>query len=185
MNGGSTGAEGGGTFGGVGGTEGFPTASFSSSSRRPLSPFCGNGIVNTEYAEECDMGALNSDTLPDRCRTDCSNPRCGDHILDSGEQCDDGLLNGHAEVSACDAQCRRSTYQSPTENPNLAQTIDLPLLPGQIVNPLTGEVQSSLSTIATNNPPAGQTGPAALAAMAAGAAAGWAWLRRTKKLPTI
>ncbi len=179
MGGGVNGTNIGGTFGGIGGIEGIPTIETSSSSRSGLSPFCGNGIVNPEYGEECDSGAMNSDVLPDRCRTDCRNSRCGDRVLDSAEQCDDGLLNGNPVVSSCDLLCRRSTYGSP-DNPNLAQTIDLPLLPGQFINPLTGQVESSISTIATSRPPAGQTGPAALAAMAAGAAAGWAWIRRRR-----
>lgn len=179
MQGGEAGTVGGGqgTIGGIGGIEGIPNASFGSSSSRNLM-FCGNGIVNSEYGEQCDMGNLNNDVLPDRCRTDCLVPRCGDRVLDSGEQCDDGALNGHLDVTTCDAQCRRSTYDSPSDT--VATTIDLPLLPGQFVNPLTGQVESSLTTIATNNPPVGQTGPAALAAMAAGASAGWAWLRRKK-----
>lgn len=176
--GGQAGTVGGGTIGGIGGIEGIPTGSFGSSSSRNLA-FCGNGIVNTEYGEQCDMGNLNNDVLPDRCRTDCLVPRCGDRVLDSGEQCDDGALNGQLSVTTCDAQCRRSTYDAPPGT--LATTIDLPLLPGQFINPLTGQVESSLTTIATSNPPAGQTGPAALAAMAAGASAGWAWLRRRRK----
>ncbi len=39
--------------------------------------------------EECDDGALNSNTIANACRTNCVRSRCGDGIMDSGEQCDD------------------------------------------------------------------------------------------------
>lgn len=164
----------GGAVGSIGDVSGFPSI-------RP--PFCGNGIMNP--GEECDDGERNSDSLPDRCRTDCRFAFCGDRIVDSGEQCDDGALNNTA-ASTCGKTCRRvlgtgagtdETFPS-AGSPDLA--IDLPLLPGQYINPLTGQIESSITQIATSNPPAGQTGPAALAAMAAGAAAGWAWLRRKR-----
>lgn len=40
-------------------------------------------------SEACDDGR-NNGRLPDQCRPDCSRPACGDGILDSGEECDDG-----------------------------------------------------------------------------------------------
>jgi MYXO-CTERM domain-containing protein len=43
-------------------------------------------------------------------------------------------------------------------------------------NPLNGD----LTPIITSHAPAGQTGPAAIAVMAAGAAAGWSWIRRRR-----
>lgn len=53
--------------------------------------FCGNAIV--EPGEACDLGGLNSDVLPDFCRTNCTLPTCGDGVEDSGEYCDDGAAN--------------------------------------------------------------------------------------------
>ena len=54
---------------------------------------CGDGEM--VYTEECDDGAgLNSDSLPDVCRTNCMLPFCGDGIVDAGESCDDGNLFG-------------------------------------------------------------------------------------------
>jgi cysteine-rich repeat protein len=49
---------------------------------------CGNGVL--EEDEECDDGAGNSDTRSDRCRTDCSQPWCGDDVVDPGhgEECE-------------------------------------------------------------------------------------------------
>jgi len=50
---------------------------------------CGNGV--TEGNEECDNGlAMNSDTVPNSCRTDCRWYYCGDGVTDVGEECDDG-----------------------------------------------------------------------------------------------
>jgi cysteine-rich repeat protein len=49
---------------------------------------CGNGRVDRD--EECDDGLRNSNVLPDRCRTDCVAPACGDRVIDAGhgEQCE-------------------------------------------------------------------------------------------------
>ncbi len=118
---------------------------------------CGNG--RPDSGEECDRGGKNSDSLPDRCRTDCRNPRCGDAIVDRDEQCDDG--NG-VSGDGCDRLCRIEVR---------TVTIDLP------VTPLTAQ---TVGDIAKSRAPAGQTGPGAIAVMAAGAAAGWAWMRRRR-----
>ena len=44
--------------------------------------------------EQCDSGALNSDTTPDACRTNCVRAGCGDAVIDSSEECDDGNVAG-------------------------------------------------------------------------------------------
>lgn len=53
---------------------------------------CGNGVLDGN--EQCDNGTLNSDTVPDACRTDCTAARCGDDVADSGEGCDGPDLGG-------------------------------------------------------------------------------------------
>ena len=64
---------------------------------------CGDGIVDPG-AERCDEGENNSDIIGDRCRTNCTLPRCGDGAEDNGEECDDGnLQNG----DSCDSNCTR------------------------------------------------------------------------------
>jgi hypothetical protein len=60
-------------------------------------PVCGNGKI--EIGEECDDGALNSDTLPDACRTNCKISYCGDGIIDSFEDCEGSDLGGESCVS--------------------------------------------------------------------------------------
>jgi cysteine-rich repeat protein len=52
-------------------------------------PVCGDGVRNRACGEECDDGALNSDTSPNACRRDCQVAR-GDGVVDAGEECDDG-----------------------------------------------------------------------------------------------
>lgn len=53
---------------------------------------CGDGVIDPQ--EQCDSGALNSDTTPDACRTTCVRARCGDAVIDSSEECDDGNVAG-------------------------------------------------------------------------------------------
>ena len=64
---------------------------------------CGDGILNPAAGEGCDDGAANSDTVPDACRTVCVRPFCGDGTVDSGEACDDGVMNGEPEQ--CNFSC--------------------------------------------------------------------------------
>lgn len=65
--------------------------------------FCGDGIRQSGLGEQCDDGVANSDVLPDACRTDCSAPSCGDRVVDTDEDCDDG----NSEMTdACKNDCR-------------------------------------------------------------------------------
>ena len=68
-----------------------------------LLPFCGDAVL--DQGEDCDDGELNSDDLPNACRTDCSLPSCGDGVIDDGEDCDDGLLNSNAFPNVCRMGC--------------------------------------------------------------------------------
>lgn len=64
--------------------------------------FCGDGILRLDGGnEECDKGKKNSDKKDAECRTDCSLRRCGDTIVDTGEQCDTGPAGG----LGCTEQC--------------------------------------------------------------------------------
>jgi cysteine-rich repeat protein len=49
----------------------------------------------------------NSDALPDGCRMDCTVARCGDGVVDSGEQCDDG--NTLDDRNGCSATCQNNS----------------------------------------------------------------------------
>jgi len=63
---------------------------------------CGDGLL--QKSEACDAGNLNSNTIPDRCRQDCTLPECGDGVLDSFDECDDGNTRSG---DGCSASCRK------------------------------------------------------------------------------
>ncbi|MGE3542349.1 MAG: M36 family metallopeptidase [Kofleriaceae bacterium] len=63
-----------------------------------INSVCGDGIRSpTEF---CDDGANNAND-PDRCRTYCQRPRCGDFIVDSNEECDHGPTGDYECASNC------------------------------------------------------------------------------------
>jgi cysteine-rich repeat protein len=63
---------------------------------------CGDGVRAGSCGEHCDEGVANNDLLPDACRSDCSLARCGDGVVDSGEQCDDGNVES---CDGCSSDC--------------------------------------------------------------------------------
>lgn len=145
---------------------------------------CGNGSLDP--GEECDDGQDNSNLPNALCRLDCTRSGCGDGIFDTGEQCDDGnLLPG----DGCDRSCRREigaalpqgTQQAidfPGQGQNLSAGSQIGQLnPYDFQNPFGGQVQPPV----TPRPPSQtDSGPVAVAVMAAGAAAGAAWVRRRR-----
>lgn len=151
---------------------------------------CGDGTIDP--GEECDNGNENSNEPNASCREDCSLARCGDGIVDSVERCDDGNRIGG---DGCDRFCAledgtrvppqpiveggaafprnplQGTVPFGTQFPQQATTQPLPFpLPLAQLQPLT-----------QSKPPVGDTGPAAIAVIGAGAAAGFGWVRRKKR----
>ncbi len=124
---------------------------------------CGNGTVDP--GEQCDQNGQNSDVIASRCRSDCTNPRVGDGVKDPAEECDD---RNTTSGDGCDRYGRLEAG-----SPGGPVAIDLS--PNK--TPLPGSV------ITNNNRPGSlsEEGPAAVAVMAAGGAAGWAWMRRRRK----
>ena len=168
---------------------------------------CGDGIVNNlavyqgkavDYElvhEECDDGPSNGvpgNSCSKTCQLVLAQAApvafCGNGLVEPGELCDQGLFNGKPG-SRCTADCTFADgraiaaggdFVPPALHVDNGGSIDLPLLPGQYGTARPGSVDASVTTIATTNPPAGKTGPASIAIMAMGAAAGWAWVRRRR-----
>eukprot|EP01098_Paradermamoeba_levis_P005306 TRINITY_DN224_c0_g2_i4.p1 TRINITY_DN224_c0_g2~~TRINITY_DN224_c0_g2_i4.p1 ORF type:complete len:693 (-),score=271.31 TRINITY_DN224_c0_g2_i4:3-2081(-) len=65
---------------------------------------CGSGLKPLGTTKECDHGCYNADA-PNRCRTTCLRPVCGDGIVDAGELCDDGPRNNNSAPNACRTTC--------------------------------------------------------------------------------
>ena len=121
------------------------------------------------------------------CRPDCTLERCGDGITDTPlEVCDDGALNGQVG-DRCDAQCQL-VHASPAVLP--ATIIDLPFTqqassiaiassaPSGVID---GGTQTDLTPPPTPTPPGNtSSGPETLAIMAAGASAGYAFMKRKR-----
>jgi cysteine-rich repeat protein len=135
--------------------------------------FCGNGRI--EAGEQCDDGMANSNLPNAHCRMDCSLQRCGDGIVDPPlETCDDGnTVSG----DGCSKDCKIETGSTAQTN-----------LPAQVIDLSPQNQQSSTESGATSSevvktitPPKNTgSGPAALAIIAVGAAAGFAAMRRRR-----
>lgn len=71
---------------------------------------CGNGMIDYECGEECDLGEANRDD--GECTTQCRGAICGDGLLHPGvEQCDDGNADPD---DACPNHCGNPfTYEPP------------------------------------------------------------------------
>ncbi len=171
-----------------------PTLPYSCIKCRFLSTTCGDG--NIDGGEECDDGTQNS-TSPDAlCRPDCSLSRCGDGVVDSTEMCDDG---NRISNDGCDRYCR--TIDS---NTLIASdtTVQFPgtILPATVLSTFQQQQQqfqfpqypnyqqlpyqlpfAQLQPLIAPQGVAGETGPAAVAVVASGMAAGLGWMRRRRK----
>jgi len=160
--------------------------------------FCGDGKVDP--GEECDNGPLNSTSPDAHCRPNCHIARCGDGILDSSELCDDG---NYLNRDGCDRYClieeadkpSATVIASDTENIDFNATPTAPIAsqyqPGyqQFGFPQYPNYQqlpyqlplAQLQPLVQRQGPIGDTGPAAVAVIGAGAAAGLSWIRRKRK----
>jgi cysteine-rich repeat protein len=71
---------------------------------------CGDGEIQAIFGEQCDLGlGINSDDIPNTCRTNCRNPFCGDGVIDEGEECDNAGDNSDINPNACRTSCQLPT----------------------------------------------------------------------------
>jgi cysteine-rich repeat protein len=156
---------------------------------------CGDGKQTA--GEACDSGVLNANA-PDVCRPDCSLPRCGDGVQDSSETCDD---NNRKDSDGCDRYCRVEVPEEIVEEPKTQIAADIVEPSAQVLATATQQPQqfqfpqyptqqpvpyqlpyAQLQPLIQSQQPIGDTGPAAVAVIGAGAASGLAWMRRKKRL---
>jgi len=141
---------------------------------RFTSSLCGNGALDA--GEECDLGTNNSTSPDAQCRPDCSHSRCGDGIIDTAELCDDG---NRLDDDGCDRYCR-STFDTQDTSVFGSQTIQFPTQ--NSTQPLPFQLPlANLQPLIQSKGPVGDTGPAAVAVIGAGAASGIAWVRRKRR----
>jgi len=76
---------------------------------------CGDWVLQSDV-EECDMGTYNTDqptSDPNACRKNCLRKRCGDGIVDPGEECDEGFYGadnstgGSLNPNHCRPNCKK------------------------------------------------------------------------------
>lgn len=166
-------------------------------------PACGNGEI--DRGEQCDAGSQNSDILSDQCRKNCLRPQCGDGVQDAGEQCDDGNV---IDTDGCTGQCRAVQVQSIMGSggsgspcagntqcasgicqsgacegmpPGASCITGAQCVSGSCNSGACSPTETQVANLTGGHAPAGETGPAAVAVMGAGAAAGWAWMKRRRR----
>ena len=167
---------------------------------RFVSASCGDGTVDA--GEECDNGPLNSRDADADCRPDCALSRCGDGVLDSSELCDDG---NRRRGDGCDSFCRVEDEKTDVAGETVvgsefAQQVNFEAMTNGSVDTQFRNFQqfgfpqfpnaqqvpyqlpyAQLQPLIQTQAPIGDTGPAAVAVIGAGAAAGFSWMRRKKK----
>jgi hypothetical protein len=150
----------------------------STSSSSPLMPQCGDARI--DLGEQCDDGARNSWNANAVCRPDCTFAHCGDGIIDAPlETCDNGPANGQL-ANPCDTQCHL-IHAAPNVLPG--SVIELPFTPASNQVPVIDIDTASLIAPAFPSPPTNAaSGPGTIVVMAAGAAAGYSFMKRKNKV---
>jgi cysteine-rich repeat protein len=109
-------------------------------------PGCeGVGLLSTltcrnTFSEECDLGADNANAPDAPCRTDCQTPFCGDGIVDTGEECDDGnRVTSDACTNDCNVPFCGDGVVSTGEQCDDGNEVDTDGCRNSCVNPVCGD----------------------------------------------
>jgi fibro-slime domain-containing protein len=94
--------------------DGINLTTYAASSKPACAPgcvpsgFCGDGIVDGQFGEQCDLGTAKNSGEYGGCTATCAlGPRCGDGVVDEDhhEQCDDGnTVSGDLCTNNCQWQ---------------------------------------------------------------------------------
>ena len=123
---------------------------------------CGGGAcIRCERNNQCGSGICASGACVDV---------CGNGALDRDEQCDDG---NRITGDGCSRFCERESRVA-------GELLPLTLL-GDVTQGGNVRGMDEAGRIAKGHAAAGETGPAAVVAIAGGAAAGWSWMRRRRR----
>jgi fibro-slime domain-containing protein len=68
-----------------------------------LGPRCGDSVVQAPNGEQCDDG-VNNGSSGDKCNANCTL-KCGDGMVEPGEQCDNGSANNTGGYGKCNPDC--------------------------------------------------------------------------------
>jgi cysteine-rich repeat protein len=128
-------------------------------------PGCASGgLLSTltcrnSFAEQCDRGSDNANVPDSPCRTNCQTPFCGDGIVDTGEECDDGnRTTGDACTNACNIPFCGDGVVSVGEQCDDGNDVDTDRCRNSCVNPVCGDAvvstgESCDAGVANSNEP--------------------------------
>jgi fibro-slime domain-containing protein len=68
-----------------------------------LGPRCGDGVTQAGNNEQCDDG-VNNGASTDACAANCQK-KCGNGLVETGEQCDNGAAANLGGYNGCNANC--------------------------------------------------------------------------------
>jgi cysteine-rich repeat protein len=89
---------------------------------------CGNTITDSAVGEQCDDG---NTANGDGCSSDCKSEKCGNHVVDAGEDCDDA-----GETARCNANCTFARRGDGIVNAHAGEQCDfgVPALDGTVTD---------------------------------------------------
>jgi cysteine-rich repeat protein len=85
----------------------------------PNGLYCGDGLVQTQFNEQCDPGGGLTPIDSATCNSDCTSPTCGDRRIRGSETCDNG---NDADCGTCIDRCGMAVQAHEASGSIQAQT---------------------------------------------------------------